>query len=86
MNISTGNAQNKVLPPETVSQSGIIPIINTLTVHDMLWTINFLQQKINESAAAAKPYRHQALRGLAKGTGKAWEQLRDDYINEKYGV
>jgi len=75
-------------------ESGIIPELSQLDKSDTLWIIRFLQRhleimKANETKkqkVAVDPlYGLQYLRSIHKGM-PSFEELRADYLQEKYGI
>lgn len=75
-------------------ESGIIPELSQLDKSDTLWIIRFLQRhleimKANETMkqnVAVDPlYGLQYLRSIHKGM-PSFEELRADYLQEKYGI
>ena len=75
-------------------ESGIIPELSQLDKSDSLWIIRFLQRRletmrlneIREQKSAIDPlFGLQYLRSIHEGM-PGYEELRADYLKEKYGI
>ena len=75
-------------------ESGIIPELSQLDKTDSLWIIRFLQRRletmrlmeIKEQDSAIDPmFGLQYLRSIHEGM-PSYEELRADYLKEKYGI
>ena len=47
---------------------------------------NWLIHSMSQPKAVSKSYRHQSLRGIAKGIETTSEELINEYLKEKYNV
>ncbi|MBR1484462.1 MAG: hypothetical protein IJ612_02065 [Prevotella sp.] len=76
---------------EALSKSGVIKELSSLDVNDTIWVIHFMQQQLarkqQENVSSMQTgdplYGLNFLRDLNKG-GVSFEELRDEYISEKY--
>lgn len=75
-------------------ESGIIPELSQLDKTDSLWIIRFLQrhleslrlEEIKKQVSPINPmYGLQYLRSIHEGM-PSFEELRDDYLKEKYDI